>query len=237
LFSVRILNCDLFTTEATLIEGLMCVVGHRKSRNGTHAIISLAIAGKQTTLAINKVLQLALDNGIIIVAPSGNGHLFKSINYDSCLMYPAGYPGVINVGATDIDDNALMGEFDGRIYITNMGSCLDVFAPGYELLSSDLCSSTTSCYNRVCRSFRSGASQSSVIVAGAIALLLEKCIKLTYTEIKNILRHSLSVKKVMLYRKSLRFLNNNPNFIKTIVQTRNSLLHLNLTNVNCSIYV
>jgi len=66
----------------------MYVVGHRKSRNGTHAIISLAIAGKQTTLAIKKALQLALDNGIIIIASSGNGHLFKSINYDSCLVYP-----------------------------------------------------------------------------------------------------------------------------------------------------
>ena len=150
---------------------------------------------------------------------------------------PSGYPGVINVGATDTDDNALMGKFDGRTYITNMGSCLDVFAPGYEILSSDMCSSTTSsCYNRVCRSFRSGMSQSSAIVTGAVALLLEKCPNLTYTEIKNMLRHSLSVKKVMLYRKSLRFLNDNPNVIKTIVQTRNSLLNLNLTNVNCTLY-
>jgi len=82
-----------------------------------------------------------------------------------------------------------MGKFDGKTYITNMDSYLDVFAPGYEILSSDMCSSTTSCYNRVCRSFRSGTSQSSVIVTGAVALLLEKCPKLTYTEIKNIMNH------------------------------------------------
>jgi len=119
-----------------------------------------------------------------------------------------------------------------------MGSCLDVFAPGYEILSSDMCSSTTSsCYNRVCRSFRSGTSQSSAIVTGAVALLLEKCPKLTYTETKNMLRHSLSVKKVKLHsKKAIRFLNANPDVIKTVGQTQNSLLNLNLTNVNCTVY-
>ena len=243
LFSVRILNCNLTATEETLIEGLMCVIEHRKSRNGTRAIINLAIAGKHTTLGINKALQLAINNNIIIVSSSGNGrYKFRSVNYDSCEVYPAGYPGVVNVGATDIEDNALMGEFDNNTLFTNMGNCLDVFAPGYSILSSYVCPPelSSSCYNRLCTSFKSGTSQSSAIVAGAVALLLEKCPKITYTEVKNMLRHTLSVRKVKFYEKALTFLSKDPllllDVIKTIADTRNSLLHLDLARVNCSEY-
>ena len=97
-----------------------------------------------TTKAINDALQLALDNDIIITAAAGNGRdspldPFRSVNYDSCKVYPAGYPGVINVGATDMHDNALMGKFDNKTVIINMGKCVDVFAPGYKILSSDIC--------------------------------------------------------------------------------------------------
>ena len=240
LFSVRILDCSLTAKVETLIEGLMCVIDHRKSRNGTRAIINLAIAGKRTTLGLNKALQLAINSDIIIVSSAGNGKHFRSINYNSCEVYPAGYPGVINVGATDIHDNALMGKFDNNTRYTNMGKCLDVFAPGYSILSSDICPpELSSCYNRSCKSFKSGTSQSSGIVAGAVALLLEKCPKLTHIEIKNMLRHTLSVKKVEFYKKAITFLITDPllyDVITTVAKTRDSLLHLNLAKVNCSMY-
>ena len=240
LFSIRILDCNLYTYETTLIEGLMCVINHRKSRNGTRAIINLAIAGSRTTDAIDKALQLALDNDIIIIASAGNGDEFRSINYNSCKVYPAGYPGIINVGATDESDNLFMGDYDNKTHYTNMGECVDVLAPGYAILSSDLCppGSMRSCHNRVCRSFRSGTSQSSAIVAGAIALLLEKCPKLTHTEIKNMLRYTLSVKKLK-YEKVFTFLSSNlslHSLVQTVANTRDSLLHLNLSNVNCCMY-
>ena len=147
----------------------MCVVKHRQSRNGTRAIINLSIAGLGTTKAINDALQLALDNDIIITAAAGNGEWFRSINYDSCKVYPAAYPGVITVGATDMHDNALMGEYDNMTIITNMGKCVDVFAPGYKILSSDICpltrcnSDSEECidgmiYNNTCRNYRRGTS-------------------------------------------------------------------------------
>ena len=122
-----------------------------------------------TTKAINGALQLALDNDIIITVATGNGKdsphdLYRSINYDSCKVYPAGYPGVINIGATDMHDNALMGEFDNETIIANMGKCGDVFAPGYKILCSDICplghcnNDSEECiagmmYNNTCRKF------------------------------------------------------------------------------------
>ena len=81
-------------------------------------------------------------------------------------------------------DNALMGEYDNRTIITNMGKCVDVFAPGYKILSSDICP-LTRCNNdseecvdgmmhkNSCRNFQTGTSRSAPLVAGAIALLLK----------------------------------------------------------------
>ena len=101
----------------------------------------------------------------------------------------------INVAATDMDDNALVSELDGKHDII-MGSCVDVFAPGY-ILSSDIYIPNNSCYNptandgdecNTCQRYRTGTSQSTPIVTGAVALLLEKCPTITSTEIKSMLR-------------------------------------------------
>lgn len=89
--------------------------------------------------------------------------------------------------------------------------------PGYKILSSNVCTvapckdddseddDSKECiagniYNNSCRSIKSGTSQSAPLVAGGIALLLEKCPNLTNNEVKSILKHSLSVNKVMLYK-------------------------------------
>ena len=237
IFSVRILDCTLKGTEASLLHGLMCVINHRKSRNGTRAIINLSVAGIQTSLAVNKSLQLALDNDIIITASAGNGNdQFRLVSYDSCKAYPAGYPGVINVGATDIHDDALMGEFDSMTYITNMGKCLDVFAPGYKVYSSDICScpiENDECFSRknintTCKNLRSGTSQSSPIVTGAVALLLERCPALTYTEIKNLLRYSISTNSVH-FCKPFEYLRQKFSLLDvlvTVINTRDRLINI-----------
>ena len=257
LFSVRILDCKNHrrASRASLIQGLVCVVNHRQNRNGTRAIINLSIAGPRTAEDINKALELALDNDIIITSSAGNG--YRSMNYDSCKVHPASHPGVINVGATDTHDEALIGVFDNETQITNMGKCLNVFAPGYKILSSYVCPLACSedddseeciagqIYNNTCRRFESGTSQSAPLVAGGIALLLEKCPSLTNSEVKYMVKNSLSVNKVM-FLKAINFvvsLNKTrvdpvlvDAVIETLKETEDRLLYIgnNLESTNCS---
>lgn len=245
LFSVRVLDCVGRGSTASLVSGFDCVINHTRSRNETRAIINISIAGPLNE-SMNIVLQNVLDNGIIIVASSGNNGL--NVGFDSCKVYPAGYPGVITVGATDNFDNVLLGEFDGRIYTTNVGKCVDVVAPGYKILSSYICSSSENCfnecdtgsYNNTCRKFKSGTSQSAPLVTGAIALLLEECPELTNTQVKDILQHELSIARVKV-NKVVNFVKKNNIYSISILNlvTNLRLLYIgnNLENItNCSSY-
>ena len=241
LFSVRVANCGGRASEASLLDGLMCVREHRKIRNGTRAIINLSIAGAEVMFSVSKVVKQLIAEGLVITAGAGNGAP-KDLNHDSCKIYPAGYHGVINVAATYTDDNALMGEFDGKILLTNMGPCVDTFAPGYNILSSDICIPNSPCYKptggdcNTCQRLRTGTSQSTPIVTGAVALLLEKCPNITNTEIRNMLRTYLSRGRVR-FCKAFEFLSEHPVLTganDVVGSTLNRLLYIGLLPyINC----
>jgi len=221
----------------------MCVREHRKSRNETRAIINISLAGTEIMESVSLFVKELIADGVVVIASAGNGNRedFRKLNFNSCEVYPAGYTGVINVAATDMDDNALMGEFEGRNVITNMGSCVDVFAPGYSIFSSDICIPNSPCYNLTaecnkCQRFQSGTSQSSSIVTGAVALLLEKCPNIANIEIKNMLRTYLSRGRVQ-FCKAYEFLSEDTalSAVNDVVGTTlNRLLFIGfLPYINC----
>ena len=138
-------------------------------------------------------------------------------------------------------DNALMGKFDNKAVIINMGKCVDVFAPGYKILSSDIyplqcCNNDGEgfiagmMHDNTCRKSRIGTSHSAALVTGAIGLLLEKCPKLT--DPQNVLRYSLSINKVQLCEAMQYAVTTNKctnlqdSVLATIISTSNHLLYI-----------
>jgi cerevisin len=105
--------------------------------------------GKSPTLdsAVNGAVSLGLN----FVVAAGND------NRDACNYSPAAAENAITVGASTIDDE--------RAWFSNVGPCVDVFAPGKDILSAWIGSRTST--NTI-----SGTSMASPHVAGLVAYFL-----------------------------------------------------------------
>lgn len=118
--------------------------------NGAN-VINLSLGGPRNSL-IGISIERALSRGVVVVAAAGNDGVSASASY------PAAYPGVIAVSATN-ESNRIASYSSGGNYI-------DVAAPGSDILSAWPFGSG---YARV-----SGTSMASPHVAGIVALLLDK---------------------------------------------------------------
>ena len=138
----------------------------------THAakVINLSLGSSDNDPLVAEQVQYALDSGVVVVAAAGN-------DGGGQLAYPANYPGVIAVGASDSVDN--------RASFSNYGSNLALVAPG----TSSICSTgwTVARPSDYYACGYSGTSFSSPIVAGAAALLLSENPSLSPTQVKTAL--------------------------------------------------
>ncbi len=104
--------------------------------------------------------------GMTIVAAAGNCGDSDSYVFNNCdavgqIVYPANYPGVIAVGATDSNDN--------RTAFSSYGPNLDIMAPGAGTIQTPTTApgNSTTAYS----STVSGTSFAAPIVSGAAALM------------------------------------------------------------------
>ena len=132
--------------------------------------MSLGIKHEGGGLPHEEVINYALSKGVTIVAASGN-------DGTKDLYYPGALPGVIAVGAVDMND-----EIAG---FSTYGAHVSFVAPGTGIISS---------YPGNKYSMSSGTSQASPYVAGAIGLLKSVAIKagrkLKDNQVKYILKHT-----------------------------------------------
>ncbi len=90
------------------------------TRTGADIInMSFGIAGDVATF--NTIITQANNSGIVLVAAAGN-------DGTQDLHYPAAYPQVLSVGATDQNDQ--------KASFSNYGTTIDVMAPGVSILST-----------------------------------------------------------------------------------------------------
>ena len=109
LMAIRILDAKGYGTTSTIAAGIVRAV------NSGARVLNLSVGSTGTTETMADGVRYALDRGAVLVAAAGNDGLDDA-------MYPAAYPGVISVAATDEGD---------RLYSwSNHGAKVLLAAPG-----------------------------------------------------------------------------------------------------------
>ncbi len=157
LMAVKVMNDSGEGTDSTVSSGVRWAVD-----NGAHVIVmSLGLDGLSTPL--QNAVNYATSRGVVLVASAGNSGT-------SVLSYPAAFPNVIAVGASD--------NLDRRASFSNFGLNLDIMAPGVGIYSTQGGGSYQSL---------SGTSAAAPHVAAVAALMLTLNPALTTTEVGDII--------------------------------------------------
>jgi subtilisin family serine protease len=148
LVAVRTLDCDGSGETSGVVAGIDWAA--RDHRRGTPAVANLSLAGEAND-SVDAAIRGLVDHGVTVAVAAGNE------NTDACNSSPAREPVALTVAAST--------RTDLRAPFSNRGTCVDLFAPGVDILS-DWNSGPTATKKL------SGTSMASPHVAGAAALLL-----------------------------------------------------------------
>ena len=147
-------------------------------------VVSMSLGTDRLHPAMRDAVNLALSKGKVLVASSGNGQQ----NNPGVQNYPASFPGVIGVGATQPDDNIAP-------FSTN-GDFVDVSAPGHGILSTWDSTIPVNAPPSIAPTHGvgftnlSGTSMATPIVSGLVALMLQLRPDLSAAEVQGILEAS-----------------------------------------------
>ncbi|XP_029084854.1 proprotein convertase subtilisin/kexin type 9 isoform X2 [Monodon monoceros] len=145
--SLRVLNCQGKGTVSSTLTGLEFIRKSQLAQPAGRLVVLLPLAGGYSP-ALNAACQHLAGTGAVLVAAAGN---FRD---DACLYSPASAPEVITVGATNAQDQPMTLGVLG----TNFGRCVDLFAPGDDIIGASSDCST-------CFTSQSGTSQAAAHVA------------------------------------------------------------------------
>ncbi len=110
-------------------------------------VINLSVGWYADSITVKNAISNPLTKNILVVGGVGNDN-------KSDLFYPAAYEGVIAAARTDVADV--------RMTLSNYGTCVDISAPGQNILSTTLGDYSSD----------TGTSYTTAFVSGAAGLLL-----------------------------------------------------------------
>jgi hypothetical protein len=145
---IRVLDCQGSGTSTGVIQGINWMIQHHVA--GQPAVANLSLGGG-FDFALNDAIERAVADGITVVVAAGNE------STDACTKSPASAPSAITVGATTSSD--------ARAGYSNVGGCVDIFAPGSSIISTGISSPTSTV-------MMSGTSMAAPHVAGVAAITL-----------------------------------------------------------------
>ncbi|MEI8411986.1 MULTISPECIES: S8 family peptidase [unclassified Kribbella] len=146
IFGVRVLDCKGSGSTESVIAGIDWVTKNAKKP----AVANMSLGGGADD-ALDAAVKASVDAGITYAVAAGNE------SSDACGGSPAKEPSAITVGATDDQDQ--------KASFSNWGKCVDLFAPGVDVLSVGITDPESTAK-------MSGTSMATPHVAGGIALYL-----------------------------------------------------------------
>ena len=144
---VRVFGCGNSGAWSEIIAGIDWVTANRV----LPAVANMSLGGGANT-SVDTAVNNLVNSGVTVVVAAGNGY-----GADACGYSPARVANALTIGSTDSND--------ARSSFSNVGTCLDMFAPGGSITSAGIANTSAS-------AVLSGTSMASPHVAGAAALHL-----------------------------------------------------------------
>lgn len=155
--AVKVLRSNGSGSMSDVIKGVEFAAlshNHKLSKKGTKhykgATANMSLGGGKSP-SLDMVVDAAVRAGIHFAVAAGNE------NQDACNTSPASSEKAITVGASTLSDD--------RAYFSNWGTCVDIFAPGLNILSTYIGSKDAT-------AALSGTSMASPHVAGLLTYFL-----------------------------------------------------------------
>lgn len=158
---VKVLNSNNAGTWANVALGIIYAADQGAR------IINLSLGGTTSSATVESAIQYAQSRGALVFAAAGNSASNQP-------FYPAAYPGVLGVAATQPNNV--------RWSLSNYGSFVDLAAPGASIYSTYWSTTAGSTYQ-----FMSGTSMAAPTAAGVAALLWSLNPALSATQIADIM--------------------------------------------------
>lgn len=152
ILSLKVLNADGTGEITPILKAINMAINWRGHHGKRVNIISMSFGTEQNYPELERAVDLAAQNNILVVTAAGNEGDGQKGTHE--VIYPGYYSSVMQVGASDINNRPA--------FFSNSNKRLDIVAPGVDILSLNLNNGYT---------VMSGTSMASPHVAGGAALL------------------------------------------------------------------
>ena len=165
LFAVKVLGNSGSGWDSDIIQGIDWAISTGRD------VVSMSLGGPGYSTGLAEACELAWDAGIVLVAAAGNEGDGNPATQE--ISYPAAYPNVIAVGATN--------QADDLASFSNTGSYVALSAPGVSIYST---------YKKGRYATFSGTSASCPHVSGVAALVIAANPELTNSQVRWLLEQT-----------------------------------------------
>ena len=156
---VRVLDCNGSGSSSGVVTGINWMISNHVA--GQPAVANLSLGGSYDS-ATNDAVARAVADGISVIVAAGNDAT------DACTYSPASAPNAVTVGAINATD--------AKASYSNIGGCVDIFAPGSSITSAGISSASAT-------TIMSGTSMASPHVAGVAAEILSNARSFTPAQV------------------------------------------------------